>query len=207
LPHSVKGQLYVESREPVDLREASIGLISADPDLPSPRSVSPRADGQFALNGALPGSYILDITNLPGDLYLKAARFGAKDIFQEPVTFDSKALVDTLQVLLGADGGRLQAAAYNAKGELHPDAQLVLVPDVTRRNRRDQYRLVSSDDDGRAMFRGIPPGRYKLFAFETLEPNAYLNGDFIRVYDGFGVPLNISSGDNPPVSLRLIAKD
>src|SRR5439155_5800209 len=73
-PLSINGRLFVESREVVDLRGASVALISVDPDLPSPRSVFPQPDGQFSMNGVVPGNYVLDITNLPGDLYIKVAR-------------------------------------------------------------------------------------------------------------------------------------
>jgi hypothetical protein len=81
------------------------------------------------------------------------------------------------------------------------------VPDVARRHRRDQYRLAIGGDDGRATLRGIPPGAYKLFAWEDLEANAYLNSDFIGAYENLGTPVNITSGDNPALSARLIPKD
>jgi hypothetical protein len=57
------------------------------------------------------------------------------------------------------------------------------------------------------MFRGVPPGSYRLFAWEGQEPNAYLNADYLEAYEAFGVPVNIASGDNPPVSPRLIPKE
>lgn len=206
-PLSINGRLFIESRETVDLREASVALISIDPDLPSPRNVLARPDGQFILNGVVPGSYVLDISNLPQDLYLKAARFGAGDILEKPLTLETRAAANPLQILLGSDGGRLRAAAYNGKGELHSGAQFVLVPDAARRSRREQYRVATSGEDGKAILRGIPPGSYKLFAWEHLEPNAYLNTDYLQAYEALGVPVNIASGDNPPASARLIPKE
>jgi len=107
--------------------------------------------------------------------------------------------------LLATDGGRLQAAVYDAKNELQPGAQLILVPDPARRSRRDQYRVAMSGSDGQALFRGIPPGRYKLFAWQHLEPNAYLNSNYMQLYEEFGVPVNVSPGDNPPVPVRVIS--
>jgi hypothetical protein len=55
--------------------------------------------------------------------------------------------------------------------------------------------------------RGIPPGSYKLFAWEELEPNAYLNSAYLAIVEAFGTPVNITSGGNPPVSARLIPKE
>jgi hypothetical protein len=206
-PLSVDGRLFIQSGETVDLREASVGLLSVDPDLPSPRSVSARTDGQFKLGGIVPSNYVVDISNLPQDLYLKAARFGDDDILEKPLTLEPKPVANALQILLGSDGGRLQVAAYNGNGELQPGARFVLVPDQTRRHRREQYRAATSGEDGQAILRGIPPGSYRLFAWEELEANAYLNSDYLRNYEDLGVPVNIASGDNPPVSARLIPKE
>jgi len=206
-PLSVNGRLFVESREVVDLRGASVALISVDPDLPSPQSVFPRPDGQFSMNGVVPGNYVLDITNLPGDLYIKVARFGTDDILEKPLTLETPQTPIALQILLGSNGGHLQVAAYDAQGKLSSGAHFVLVPDVTRRSRREQYRLAISGEDGKALLRGIPPGSYKLFAWEHLEPNAYLNSGYLQAYEALGVPVNLASGDNPPVSARLIPRE
>ena len=98
------------------------------------------------------------------DLYLKAARFRVDDILEKPLTLETRDAANTLQILLGSDGGHIQVAVYNGKSELHPGAQVVFVPDVTRRSRREQYRIAVTGGDGRAILRGIPPGSYKLFA-------------------------------------------
>ena len=207
LPFSINGRLFIESREAIDLRNAKVALLSVDPDLPSPRSVSSGPDGQFILNGVVPGSYVLEISNLPQDLYLKAARSGDNDILDKPLTLETRGPTDPLPILLGSDGGRLKTAAFNANGELQPGAHFVLVPSGNRRDRRELYRVADSGEDGQAILRGIPPGSYVLYAWEELEPNAYLNADYMRSYEKFGVPVNIVSGDNPPVSARLIPKE
>jgi hypothetical protein len=206
-PLSINGRVFVESREAIDLRKASVTLISVDPDLPSPRSVFAQPEGQFYLNGAVPGSYVLDIDNLPEDLYVKAARLGSVDILEKPLTLETRSAGSPLQVLLGSDGGRLKVAVYNDKGEPQSGAQLVLVSDSARRSRREQYRVATSGEDGQAILRGIPPGSYKLFAWEEVEPNAYLNSNFMQMYESLGIRVDIASGDNPSASAKLIPKD
>ena len=82
----------------------------------------------------------------------------------------------------------------------------VLVPDTARRGRREQYRVATAGEDGQAILRGIPPGDYKLFAWEELEENAYLNSDYLRAYESLGIPVSIVAGDNPAVPVRVIPK-
>jgi hypothetical protein len=207
-PASIGGRFFLESRETVDLRRVTVSFTSVDPDLPSPPMALTQADGQFVLNGVLQGAYVLDISNLPQDAYMKAARFGDDDVLENPLTLGKRSPGTTpLQVLLASDGGRIQAGAYNAKGKVHPNAHVVLVPDAARRHRREQYRVAISGEDGQAILRGIPPGNYKLFAWEDLEPNAYLNSAFLEPYESAGLPVKISSGYNPPIPVRVIAKD
>jgi hypothetical protein len=206
-PLAMAGRLFVEFSRVADLRGASVALISIDPDLPSPGSVLVQSGGQFVLNGVVPGSYVLEMSNLPQDLYLKAARFGQDDVLEKPLTLPARDEPKSLQILLGSDGGRLQVAVPNEKRELYPGTQFVLVPELALRSRRELYRLATSGPDGHAILRGIPPGNYKLFSWEHVEPYAYLNANFLQAYEDYGTSVKIASGDNPPVVVRLIPKD
>jgi hypothetical protein len=207
-PFSIKGRLFVDANESIpDLRNARIELISTDPDFPSPRAVALQRDGQFTVPGVSPGSYAVEVSSLPEDFYVKASRYGDNPPLQKSFTLDPRKVPGALQVLLASDGGRLQVTSYDAADQLAAGAQFVLVPDNARRDRRDQYRILTADDDGQATFRGIPPGAYKLFSWESVEPNGYLNADYLRSYESFGVPVYIMAGDNPPMTVRWIPKD
>jgi hypothetical protein len=191
----------------VDLQRSSIGLVPVDPDLPVPPSTFPRADGQFTLNGVMSGNYVLDVSNLPGDVYVKAARFGTVDILPVELILEAQPSETALQLLLGTDGGSVEVTVVNMRNQPHPDAHVVLVPDSQRRSYRQHYRLAETDADGRATLRGIPPGTYSLLAWQDLEPNAYLNSEYLRVYESLATRINIVSGRNRPVSVRLIPKE
>ena len=198
-PVSVNGRLFFESAEGQDLRQITIALVPVDPDMPVPRSVAVQADGQFIVNGIFPGDYVLEISNLPQDIYLKATRFQNAGL-ERPLTIGTQPPANPLQILLGSDGGHMQAQSQ-------PGANFVLVPDAARRGRREQYRVAAAGNDGRVTIRGIPPGNYKLFAWEDLEPNAYLNADYLQVYEDRGLPVRISPGNNPPAAVRMIPKE
>src|SRR5262249_18019471 len=101
-PLSINGRILMETSGPVALRKASMTLIATDRDLPSPRNVFPRIDGQFSLTGVLPGSYVLDISDLPQDVYLKDARFGEQHVLEEPMTVEKRSPGMTLQILLAS---------------------------------------------------------------------------------------------------------
>jgi protocatechuate 3,4-dioxygenase beta subunit len=206
-PLGITGRMIVESGAAPDLRQTKVSLASVDAEMPSPPPSTPEADGQFQLNGVRPGSYVMDLAGLPEDVYVKAARYGGKDILEEPLTIASGEAPSSLQILLSTDGGWLRAAVFDRNDRSSAGAQVVLVPEMVRRHRREEYRISTSDDTGAVDLRGIRPGRYKLFAWETLEPNAYLNGDFVRRYEDLGTPVEIAAGANAPVAVRLIPNE
>jgi len=86
-------------------------------------------------------------------------------------------------------------------------ADVVLVPDPDRRASPDQYRAVKSDADGRFILRGIPPGDYKLFAWQGIEPNAYLNDIYLSAYERFGVAMRVMPNAVGTTSVRIIPMD
>jgi hypothetical protein len=204
-PLTVNGRMFIESRQSVDLRESQVALLSVDADFPSPRVVHAGSNGQFSVNGVQPGDYVLELPDLPLYTYLKAARFGRDDILEKPLTLGTRELGAELQILLGADGGRLETTVLNENSVPQSGVHVVLVPDASRRHRREQYRAAITGDQGRASMRGIPPGRYKVFAWENLEPNAYLNADFIRTYEALGVNVDVAGSDNRQISVQAIS--
>jgi hypothetical protein len=205
-PLALGGRLYVDSGALLDLGAAKISLVSLDAAFPSPPRIAAQANGQFLVKDVLRGTYLVDVSNLPSDFYLKAARYGTADALEEPLTIEKDAGL-ALQILLGSDGGRVIVAVLDSRNQLHESATVVLVPDSARRHRPDQYRLAVSGENGQASFRGIPPGNYRVFAWESIEPNAHLNADYIRGYEDLGIAMRILPGENRSISVRLIRKE
>jgi hypothetical protein len=203
----VNGKFFTETNSPVDLRRTRVSLAPSDAEFPAPAPVSAQADGQFSVAGVTPGTYHISISELPGDVYVKAARVGRIDVLEEPLTIMGQAKPEPLQVQLGLDGGRITVGVVNRQNRPFGDASVVLVPDAARRHRPDQYRLATTDETGIATMRGIPPGDYKLFAWELLEPNAHLNVEYLRPFEGFGVPVRVSPGENAGLTIRAIPSE
>jgi hypothetical protein len=50
----------------------------------------------------------------------------------------------------------------------------------------------------------LPPGEYTLFAWESIEDEAYLNSEFIRNYEGQGKALHVSEGEHLSLQVKVI---
>jgi hypothetical protein len=202
----VHGRIYFSGAESSgDFRRMRVALASID--FLSPVAVSPQADGQFSIADVFPDEYLLTVTDLPDDVYVAAARYGSVDALEAAVSIRNNDAASALQILLDSRGGRLTSAVFDRENRPLPRAQVVLVPDATRRHRPDQYRVIRAGDDGRVTIRGIPPGDYKVLAWENIEPNAHLNREYLRSYEDFGIAVRIASGDNSPVAVRSIPSE
>src|SRR5262249_24631129 len=136
-PLTLNGKFFLDAARRVDLGESKLSLVSIDSAFPSPPSVSPQADGQFSMTGLLPGSYLVRLSGLPEDFYLKAARFEMADVLETTLDIEKQPKAP-LQILLGSDGGSVETVVFDRTDHPLSGAQVVLVPDVARRHRPDQ---------------------------------------------------------------------
>ena len=88
--------------------------------------------------------------------------------------------------------------------ELTAGASVVVVPESSRRNRSDLFKVATSDANGRFRFRGLPPGSYEVFAWEDVEPGAWQDADFMRTRGGLGRSLRVDDGARLSMDVTLI---
>jgi hypothetical protein len=50
----------------------------------------------------------------------------------------------------------------------------------------------------------LPPGAYTVFAWESVDGEAYYNPEFLKSYEGQGKALHVSEGDRTSVQLQTI---
>jgi hypothetical protein len=81
---------------------------------------------------------------------------------------------------------------------------IVAVPEVRLRSRIDRYHKTVSDQSGHFSLRGLPPGDYTLFAWESVEGEEYYNPDFLKSFEGQGNSLHVSEGERKSVQLSVI---
>ena len=52
--------------------------------------------------------------------------------------------------------------------------------------------------------RGLPPGNYTLFAWESVDGEAYYNPEFLKSYEGQGKAVSLGEGERKSLQLRAI---
>jgi len=159
-------------------------------------------DGTFTLGNVGASEYRVRVTGLPAGAYVQAGRIGTQDALDAPFSVeDGQAL---LQLQIAFTSGRVSGLVTDARGLPAPGAQAVLVPDEARRGRGDLYFNVTTSQEGQFAFNNVPPGNYKLFAWEAVPDGAYQYPDFIRRYEDRGQILTVAPNGNTQAEGKLI---
>jgi hypothetical protein len=131
-------------------------------------------DGTYNIQGVPPGHYRVRMTGLPSGFYVDSVRQNGTPVFDSG--FDVGVEAPTpMQIVLKSGAGSVEGVAQ-------PGAIVALIPDGRRQNLALYYGA-TADAQGAFAMRGVVPGEYKIFAWDSIPPGAYLNLDFLKKYE------------------------
>lgn len=219
---TVRGRLYMESggtgsarpdpsqfflllhsvAEDTDGNDESLGSVAIGGGFSNLAHVS--NDGSFSWKDVPPGTYFVQISDVSAmpDWFLKSAASDGHDATDAGFSVGGGAI--SLDLVATANGGSIDGAVGDQVAEPVANAVIVAVPEARFRNRPDRYRKAVADQSGHFSLRGLPPGDYTLFAWESVEGEAYYNPDFLRSYEDRGKAMHVREGDRVNVQLKAI---
>ena len=201
---SISGRIAVEgttASPPANLEKITVFL---NPDESSPVPSLPqqvKPDGSFVLEKVQPGNYRLNMQGEPPNSYVKSIVFAGRDVLNGISV--SGPVSDPLEVVLSTAAGQIEGTIVDKDGKPMRAVSAVLIPN-RQRERRDLYRMATSDEGGRFKIPTVVPGDYKLFAWEDLESFAYHDADFLRKYEEHGVPVSVAENGKITVDAKMI---
>ncbi len=202
----IMGTITMEGRQPAGLTTLTAGLSPSEGLALGPQPTAKvGADGRFRLTGVTPGLWDFALGPLPEGVWIKSAMFGEHDVLRGDFNVPDGPR-GTLQIVVSSNGAQVSGAVSE---DNHPHAAtVVLVPDSEELRRSPRmYRSTQAQDQGKFVFKGVPPGSYKLFAFDEVEPNAWLDPDFLKPVEALGEPISVAEGDQATRQLMLVPSD
>jgi protocatechuate 3,4-dioxygenase beta subunit len=163
-----------------------------------------KGDFTFLMNNVSEGDYRVSLFGAPPDYYLKAARLGGEDVLEGGLSITGGAMPEPLELTLSPNGARLEGVVLAEDNEPFSGAVVALVPEKRRHSRSELYKAVATDQHGRFLLRGLPPGEYKLFAWEEIERGAYRDPEFLKPYEDRGQEVRLHEGEAATAELKLI---
>jgi len=162
-------------------------------------------DGSFEWKSVPPGKYHVQLAGDGGgntDMYLKSVLAGGRDMQDWGISVSGGSVV--LDLVLSPNGAAVDGVVTDHDGAPVANAVIVAVPEMRLRARMDRYYKTVSDQRGHFTLHGVRPGELTLFAWETVEGEAYYNPEFLKSYEGQGSALRVGEGDRKTVQLEVI---
>jgi hypothetical protein len=107
-------------------------------------------------------------------------------------------------VLVSPNPATLDAMIVDEKQQPVAGALVVVVPDVTRRDRSMYFRTATTDAAGRVKMTPLSPGDYQVFATEDIEGSAWQDPNVLRQFDGRGQAVRFTEGGQQTLTVRII---
>lgn len=197
----IRGRVKASPGGELNYANLSVWLQPAEGS-PGGAGTQVQADGTFVLENVPDGTYRLRIGGYPEEFYVESARLGGMDVLG-PGLSASRGDVGSLDVVLSRDGGSVEGTVLHNQVPFG-GALVVLVPDPPNRNREDMYSVKSADPLGRFTLLGLPPGDFKLFAWEPREGLDFNDPDFLKDYEDRGTHVHVEAHLQKNVQLPLI---
>jgi hypothetical protein len=162
-----------------------------------------KPDGSFTIRNVNADTY--RVRMLGNDaLYIKSVY-----VNEQPAKDDEVAvlpgIVPSLRIVVSATGGQMTGEVKTEKDQPAQGATAVLVPDAPRRGAMHLYKTANTDQYGKFAIKGIPPGSYKLFAWEGIEPGQWTDPDFLAQHEAKGKAFAIRENDTHTAELTVIS--
>jgi hypothetical protein len=211
---SIRGRLRVESNgRRFDPNQIYLVLEPADGDeelaVPGEKFSNlahVTADGEFVWTDVPPGTYRVQMAgNSSGaneDWFVKSTLVGGRDVNDSGLIVNGGTVI--LDLVVSANGAVVEGVVADSQGQPVSNAAVVAVPEIGMRGNVDRYRQTVSDQAGHFRLRGIRGGSYTLFAWESVEGQAYYNPEFLKGYEGQGSGLRVGEGERKAVQLTVI---
>ena len=200
------GRVRVEGDQRPNLSYMRVSLRPHEPNaifgpLPNARV---KEDGSFTLSNISPDNYNVIALELPDGYYIKSVRVGDEDVLDAGVNLSGDS-VGAINIILSPGAGQVEGAVLKTEGQTAAGATVVLIPQTEKR--RDQmqfYKTATADEQGRFTLGNVDPGKYKLFAWEDIQFDAWMDQDFVKPFEVKGEAVTIGENSREKVQLKVI---
>jgi hypothetical protein len=163
-----------------------------------------KEDGSFSIPTVHAGNYDAMVAGLPDDFYVKSIRYGQEDALNKPLTLLPGSF-GALEITVQSGAARLTGIVKNDKSDAVRGATVVLEP--AHSDRKDLYKMITTDQNGSYSLAGITPGDYRVYAFEDIEQGAHQDRDYLKEFERYGDKVTVAERESKTLELKLIPAD
>ncbi len=200
----LSGKVRLEGDAGTNLQAIRVQLIPAAETFTGGTQAAVSAEGTFNLQGVPPSEkHFVSVQGIPQNFYLKSAKIGGEEVSESGLQMSLKG-GGSLEIVMNANGGRVEGTVLDTDSLPATAVTVVLVPAVKRRANSTFYRTALTDAQGKFSMIGIPPGDYKLFSWDDVDQGAWQDPEFLAPFEEKGLRITIVEGTTIPAEVRLI---
>jgi hypothetical protein len=156
----------------------------------------PPENRSFAVRNLEPGTYKVQLRP-NGHWYVESARYGLTNLLTQDLTVSSGSLGEPIEIVLRDDFATLEGTV-SAGGQPSPGIVLP-IPE----NSPTATTMVVVNPTGQFPKRELPPGEYRVFAFDRSNGLEYANPDVMRRYLSGAQFIRLAPNGQATVNLEL----
>jgi hypothetical protein len=165
-----------------------------------PLAAQVKPDGTFRIRRIVPDQYAVQVSDLPDSVYVKSVRFDGRDITGDNLNLTSGA-GGQLEIVLSPDAAAVSGVVRTADGEAAAGATVQVYAGD------DTIKYVSANENGEYKAGGLPPGDYRILAWEEVDPGLSLDASFRARFDAQSAAVKLAQGAHSTVEVKMIARE
>ncbi|MBL8219876.1 MAG: carboxypeptidase regulatory-like domain-containing protein [Bryobacterales bacterium] len=202
-PMDVPGTVRIEGQHNTKTSEINISLEGPG------RNVTATVDdqGRLSFRNVEPGAYRINPGAYSG-LYLKSVSWGTADVTDGEIDLrNGLPPRSDVTVVLSADGGELTGSVRDDE-QKSATGIVALVPTSGHRS-PPSFKFANVTDAGNYTLRGIAPGSYKIYAWDSVDRNAVMyDPTFLPQFDSTAKTVEIGKSEKKALDLvRVLLPD
>lgn len=199
----LSGSVRVDGNESVDFSSMRFSLEPAIGRTVYTVVIQPKPDGTFTIANVGSAKLRLQVINMPESTYFKSVRMGAQEMAGSVIDL-SGGVGGPVEIVVSAKAGQISGTVKDAKQEPAANATVVLVPDSSRREQLHLYKRTAADQNGSFTLKGLAPGEYTLFSWESIEDGAWQDPAVLLKYESMGTKVKLEQGGAETAQVKMI---
>ena len=198
-----KPQQQQQANKPVP----TVRLAPVDSTILSGYNARSKPDGTFEQADIAPERYRVEVNGLTDGAYVKSIRFGNEDITYGVLDLTA-ASGGAIDIKLSPNGASVSGSVHNDKSEAVGDVVVTLAPASMEAAQKTLFfRQTRADASGKFRFRGIPPGEYRVLAWEEVDNELLGDPEFRAHLDSNGALVKLTEGARETADVIMIPRE
>jgi hypothetical protein len=198
----VSGHVAWEEKPPGDVQSVHVALQASDrsPYSWNSRVFEAKSDGTFVIKNVAEGIYRPHVFT---ECFLRSALYGGTDVTDGGLAVHAGSDA-ALELRLSCRAARIEGIVLTRDSLPAAGVYVVAIPDAPHRDNDWKYRAEVTDQNGRFLLRGIVPGEYRIFSWDSDVDFDWYDAQQLKPYESKGVPISVDVDDQKTVQLKVI---